>query len=153
MEYGCAACLAPVMLEGVDYDKHSWAAQMQGWLTSLPGDSRLPAGAFCELMREAFEADRAGMYLKSLSILSRAERLLADCDALDSFVYAMGGTPRRIPTDPGGGPRNTQPGPTGGGGTSSGNPCDSMDDDTCSQCIGGLCLYSILNAICGGGCS
>ena len=153
MDHGNALCLAPVMLEGADYDNQSWAARMQGWLASLPSDVQLLAGAFCELMREAFDADRAGMYLKSLSILSQAERLLADCDSLDSFLHAMGGTPRRIPTDPGGGPRNTQPGPTGGGGTSSGGSCDSMDDDTCSQCIGGLCLYSILNAICGGGCS
>jgi len=153
MESSSALCLAPVMLDGADYDNHSWATRMQGWLASLPDDAQLWAGAFCELMREALDADRAGMYLKSLSILSRAERLLADCDSLDSFIYAMGGTPRRIPTDPGGGPRNTQPGPTGGGGTSSGNPCDSTDDDACSQCIGGLCLYGILNAICGGGCS
>ena len=153
MESSSALCLAPVMLDGADYDNRSWAARMQEWLASLPDDAQLRAGAFCELMREAFDADRAGMYLKSLSILSRAERLLADCDSLDSFIYAMGGTPRRIPTDPGGGPRNTQPGPTGGGGTSSGNPCDSTDDDACSQCIGGLCLYGILNAICGGGCS
>lgn len=153
MEYGCAGCLAPVMLGSVNHDRRSWAARMQGWLVSLPADEQMRAGAFCDLMCEAFEADRAGMYLRSLSILGNAERLLADYEALDSFIYAMGGTPRRIPTDPGGGPRNTQPGPTGGGGTSSGGPCDSMDDDTCSQCIGGLCLYSILNAICGGGCS
>ena len=77
MEHSSAACLAPVMLDGVDCDKHLWVARMQGWLASLPDDAQLLAGAFCELMREAFEADRAGMYLTSLSILSRAERMLA----------------------------------------------------------------------------
>jgi len=152
MEYGYAGCLAPVMLGGVDYDEQSWAARMQNWLMSLPEDVQLRARAFCDLMREAFEADRAGMYLKSFSVLSRADLLLADCDALSSFVYAMGGTPRRIPTDPGGGPDDTQPGPTGDGGTSSCNPCGSMDNETCLQCGICLCLAGVLNAAIEGAC-
>lgn len=108
-------------------------------------------------MCDAFDADRAGMYLGSFAILRRAERLLAGCGLVESFVHAMAGAPRRIPTDPLRPPPGIQPGPTGGGsgGGDSGNPCEpceSMDNDTCSQCIGGLCLYSILSSICGGGC-
>ena len=66
MEHGCAAYLAPVMLGGMDYDKHSWVAQIQGWLASLPGDSQLPAGAFCELMREALRLTELGCTEKPL---------------------------------------------------------------------------------------
>ncbi|MDD4337311.1 MAG: hypothetical protein PHH46_08005 [Firmicutes bacterium] len=137
MATSTSVTIGPMLWDNFNGESALWHEKARRFASDLP--DRSLGQRIYSLLREAFQADQAGMYLRSHDILGAAEELLCEAGELESFMHAMAGKAR--PADPGDDAPLPTPGPRPTPQSYGGGPCD--DDEFCEQCATGLCMYAI----------